>query len=81
MPKSNSKVDKQNKSEFKTFWIHKDTHKRIGDHGTKNETYDEIMNRILDGFEDHENVCQKGNKGSRTWNYFSVDGRSKQICL
>jgi len=31
-----------------TITIYKSTHKRLGDYGRKNETFDQILNRLLD---------------------------------
>lgn len=45
--------------EYKNIKIHKDTHERLKSHGNMGESFDELINRILDDWEEeNENSNQ-----------------------
>lgn len=40
--------------EYKTIKVHEDTHERLQQHGDMGESFDDLINRILDDWEQGE---------------------------
>lgn len=46
--------------DYKNIKIHEDTHKRLKSHGNMGESFDDLINRILDDWEEEEmEECDK----------------------
>lgn len=45
------KPKKSNKKDFTTIWLHKNTVARIDNHGLYGDTYDILINRLIDKVE------------------------------
>lgn len=46
---------KDGNEDYKSIKVYESTHERLQKHGNMNESFDELINRILDEFEDDEN--------------------------
>lgn len=65
-------MERKDRSDYKTLWLHKNTHKQITNYGSKDETYDEILKKILKVYKkylDHDLIES---------NTFSIDGKPDQ---
>ena len=47
-------VDNELMPDYKNIKIHEDTHERLKSHGNMGESFDDLINRILDDWEEQE---------------------------
>lgn len=43
--------------DYKNIKIYEDTHERLKSHGNMGESFDDLINRILDDWEDNEGIA------------------------
>lgn len=55
-------MNRKDTNNYKTLWVHKDTHKEIASYGTKDETYDDIVKKILKVYKKYHAVYEKENE-------------------
>lgn len=51
---SNEEQSNEHMPDYKNIKVHQDTHERLQSHGNMGETFDDLINRILDDWEEQE---------------------------
>ena len=70
-------MERKNRDDYKTIWVHKKTHKQLTTCGNKDETYDDILKKMIRVYRKYKDVYEQETNDMIDKNIFSVDGKLK----
>lgn len=52
-------MQREDKHNFKTIWVHKSTHKKLSECGITGETYDDVLKKLLKVYKKYKDVDEQ----------------------